>query len=653
MTHSYRAVLAMFALSLFVSSSAITAFAQTGDIDPNGAAPQSCITVPMNIRYRDTDATTGGAVSMVQEFLIAKGYMQSEATGYFGSITFASVKKYQAVKGFTTSGYVGPLTRGAIKEDSCSTDSNAGQNPNQNTTTNTTNTNTNTNTTNTTSAPTNQASGAISSTGGATGCTVALGATTCPVTVQWSSLNYAGSPAPYLAACPRDNYSGTCASPSAQYAGASGSRLFNIYAGTSWLFTLWGTNYLGQLFKTDQLTLKATCITGYQSTQAGNPCVSSTGATGSNQFIIGGSTSGNTTTTTTTNTTTTNSSGQSVGVSNSPTGPFVLTATNAGKIYTRTTGLIKANNPKGCSSPAGLTGCLTVSSTTYRDFTATEWGTSTTSVITITNGGTFPNGNYDTYISYSGQAAVKWGTFGIWTIDPATYTGVVFGAGGEGIPGNQPVTYAWYVWTGPYTLWQWAGNLGYPQPTVACTVSNVGATYYLGKGNDNRDIVATCYASNQQMSAEFTPVTSSTLNQPGATTTTATTTTTSGCTYTRGTFADGGQTIEWANGGVTCTTPPSDATGWVSQSAGVWHRVVSSSSTTTTNTTASCSYTTGSFTEGSNTTNWACGSATCTGAPAGSGWADQGNGCYHQTVTTTADTSEGGSGYGSGNYEQP
>ena len=36
------------------------------------------------------------------------------ATGYFGPITLAAVKAYQASKGISTTGYVGPLTRAAL-----------------------------------------------------------------------------------------------------------------------------------------------------------------------------------------------------------------------------------------------------------------------------------------------------------------------------------------------------------------------------------------------------------------------------------------------------------------------------------------------------------------------------------------------------------
>lgn len=197
-----------------------------------------------------------------------------------------------------------------------------------------------------------------------------------------------------------------------------------------------------------------------------------------------------------------------------------------------------------------------------------------------------------------------------------------------------------------------AEHSGFANPSAACTASNIGSTYYLGN-KGGQDMIAQCVGG--QGLTSYPTMTASTLNKPGTTTTTTTSSPsgTANCSYTRGTFMNGEQTIEWVNGGATCTTPPADATGWVLQSVGIWHRVVSSSSTTTTTTTTAeaCSYTTGSFTSGINTVDWACGSASCTGAPSGTGWVDQGNGCYQRLVPSgagSADTSAAGAGTGGG-----
>jgi peptidoglycan hydrolase-like protein with peptidoglycan-binding domain len=60
-------------------------------------------------------------VTELQKILIADGYLVIPApTGYFGSLTQAAVKQYQAAHGIQTTGYVGPLTRGALNAGSAS-----------------------------------------------------------------------------------------------------------------------------------------------------------------------------------------------------------------------------------------------------------------------------------------------------------------------------------------------------------------------------------------------------------------------------------------------------------------------------------------------------------------------------------------------------
>lgn len=119
MTHSYRAVLFTITLSVFVSVSSVPSFALTGDVDPTNKTPE-CISLASNIRYGDSDSVSKGPITKLQTFLIDEGYMKGEATGYFGAVTFASIKRYQVAKGLTDSGYVGEYTRAAVKADTCS-----------------------------------------------------------------------------------------------------------------------------------------------------------------------------------------------------------------------------------------------------------------------------------------------------------------------------------------------------------------------------------------------------------------------------------------------------------------------------------------------------------------------------------------------------
>jgi peptidoglycan hydrolase-like protein with peptidoglycan-binding domain len=56
-------------------------------------------------------------VRELQEFLIDKGLLSSEATGNFYSLTLKAVKKYQEAQGLPQTGYVGTMTRGAINQE--------------------------------------------------------------------------------------------------------------------------------------------------------------------------------------------------------------------------------------------------------------------------------------------------------------------------------------------------------------------------------------------------------------------------------------------------------------------------------------------------------------------------------------------------------
>lgn len=67
-----------------------------------------------------TVGSTGSDVVALQTWLIANGYSipsiasGAAAKGYFGSQTLAAVKAYQTAKGIPSTGFVGPLTRGAL-----------------------------------------------------------------------------------------------------------------------------------------------------------------------------------------------------------------------------------------------------------------------------------------------------------------------------------------------------------------------------------------------------------------------------------------------------------------------------------------------------------------------------------------------------------
>lgn len=89
------------------------------DVDTSGDS--SCAMISVSLRYRSTDASTGGAVSVLQDFLNSNGYLRSQPTGFFGSMTRSAVIAFQNANGIsaTPPGFVGSLTRGKIQEIDC------------------------------------------------------------------------------------------------------------------------------------------------------------------------------------------------------------------------------------------------------------------------------------------------------------------------------------------------------------------------------------------------------------------------------------------------------------------------------------------------------------------------------------------------------
>ena len=61
--------------------------------------------------------TGSDEVKTLQLFLVAKGYLSADPTGYYGAKTKAAVKKFQADNGIVSDGsIVGPATRAAITQ---------------------------------------------------------------------------------------------------------------------------------------------------------------------------------------------------------------------------------------------------------------------------------------------------------------------------------------------------------------------------------------------------------------------------------------------------------------------------------------------------------------------------------------------------------
>jgi len=107
----------MVASLLFTGS---LAFAQTNltDGDPSN---DECISLQTSLlRFGSRDASTNGEVTVLQDFLISKGMLGGQTTGYYGRLTVNAVKVYQRSIGVSPTGNVGPLTKSILERETCS-----------------------------------------------------------------------------------------------------------------------------------------------------------------------------------------------------------------------------------------------------------------------------------------------------------------------------------------------------------------------------------------------------------------------------------------------------------------------------------------------------------------------------------------------------
>lgn len=73
----------------------------------------SFASIDTNLKY----GSRGVAVTELQDFLIAKGFLSGQTSGNFFSLTRKAVVAYQASVGLPATGYVGPMTRSKINDD--------------------------------------------------------------------------------------------------------------------------------------------------------------------------------------------------------------------------------------------------------------------------------------------------------------------------------------------------------------------------------------------------------------------------------------------------------------------------------------------------------------------------------------------------------
>ena len=79
---------------------------------------QGKINLTFNLRRGSIDAATDGEVSKLQQFLAKDSaiYPEGLVTGYFGPLTEAAVKRWQAKNSIQAIGAAGPITREAVKQ---------------------------------------------------------------------------------------------------------------------------------------------------------------------------------------------------------------------------------------------------------------------------------------------------------------------------------------------------------------------------------------------------------------------------------------------------------------------------------------------------------------------------------------------------------
>ncbi|MBI5138943.1 MAG: peptidoglycan-binding protein [Candidatus Vogelbacteria bacterium] len=91
----------------------------TDDVDASDTA-SVCTALNFNLKYRSRDSQTNGEVTLLQQFLNDRGYLNQDPTGYFGMVTVAAVKQFQLVSSISPTGNIGPLSRAKIRQLSCS-----------------------------------------------------------------------------------------------------------------------------------------------------------------------------------------------------------------------------------------------------------------------------------------------------------------------------------------------------------------------------------------------------------------------------------------------------------------------------------------------------------------------------------------------------
>jgi len=94
----------------------------TGAMFAHAQTNANCLTLTHDMGIGATDATSGGDVTKLQNFLIARGFLQVKSSadlGTYGPQTSRGVAQFQKGHGIIATGYVGPITRSNIQTITC------------------------------------------------------------------------------------------------------------------------------------------------------------------------------------------------------------------------------------------------------------------------------------------------------------------------------------------------------------------------------------------------------------------------------------------------------------------------------------------------------------------------------------------------------
>ncbi len=78
-----------------------------------------CTNITTTLSYGAHDEGNGDQVTLLQNFLYKRNYLNVSATGYFGSLTRAAVRVFQRENGLAADGVVGVQTRAHIYAKDC------------------------------------------------------------------------------------------------------------------------------------------------------------------------------------------------------------------------------------------------------------------------------------------------------------------------------------------------------------------------------------------------------------------------------------------------------------------------------------------------------------------------------------------------------